>query len=81
MELHAPVEDEDIERDGLVGKMRRYADDTGNSATAYQRAILLTLARDLEQALSDPAWPVPKIVNRWARARRFWCSVTGEPLV
>lgn len=81
MELHAPVEDEDIEQDGLVGKMRRYADDTGNSATAVQRTTLLCLAYSLEQALSDPAWPVPKIVNCWAKARRYWCTLTGEPLV
>lgn len=75
------MEDADIEQDGLVGRMRAYADDTGNSATAKQRAILIILALALEEALSDPTWPVPKIVNCWARARRYWCNLTGEPLV
>ena len=25
--------------------------------------------------------PIPKLVGIWARARRAWCEVTGEPLV
>lgn len=74
-------EDEDIEQDGLVGKMRAYANDVTNRATAEQRSSLITLAFALEQAITDPAWPVPQIVNRWAKARIYWCKVSGEPLI
>lgn len=71
--------DEDIEQDGLVDKMRAYANDVTNIATAEQRSALITLAFALEQAITDPTWPVPQIVNRWAAARRYWCNLTGEP--
>lgn len=24
--------------------------------------------------------PIPKFVGTWAKARKFWCDLTGEPL-
>lgn len=25
--------------------------------------------------------PIPRVVGTWAKARKFWCDLTGEPLV
>ena len=29
----------------------------------------------------DVTTPIPKLVGTWAKARKFWCDLTGEDLV
>lgn len=73
------IEDEDIETDGLIARMRKTAADTSRYATKEQRADLITLAFALELAIEskDPQ----RILAAWSRARRYWCAVTGVPLL
>ena len=62
----------------LANKMRKLAD------TGHPRAVeLRERAQALEEAqdLGAEGWSAERMVGRWARARRLWCDITGEPLV
>lgn len=71
----------DIENDGLVEKMRELANRPASESwiSTEQRANLIILAFSLEQSIADGN--VPRIVGDWAKARRYWCSLTGEALI
>lgn len=47
--------------------------------TDGQREALTAHAEALEGI--NPETPAKALVGRWARARRCWCEITGEPLV
>lgn len=47
--------------------------------TDGQREALTAHAEALEGI--NPETSVKALVGRWARARRCWCEITGEPLV
>lgn len=42
---------------------------------------LRQFAAELREAIESESVDVPKLVGRWARARRAWCEFTGEELV
>lgn len=47
--------------------------------TEGQREALTAHAEALEGI--GPEMRVEAVVGRWARARRCWCEITGEPLI
>lgn len=51
------------------------------AATGHSRAAeLLALAAELEDAAANYTTP-GRLVGSWARARRLWQEVTGEPIM
>lgn len=59
----------------LGDKMRALA------TTGHPRAAeLVEKAEAMEKAAAEFN-DVKKVVGTWARARRLWCEVTGEPLI
>lgn len=69
------------ELDGLHGKMRALA------ATGHPRsAELVEKADEFESKAklfySNPAHcDVRSFIGAWARARKLWCEITGEPMI
>lgn len=57
--------------DGGISRRIRLTDD--------QRAALTAHAEALEGI--GPETSLKALLGRWARARRCWCEITGEPLV
>lgn len=55
----------------LMARMRYLAD------TGHARADELRAAADR----IDNANHIPEIVGAWAKARKLWCEITGEPLI
>ncbi len=63
----------------LIPRMRARAEhEPGDKA---QR--LRDEADRLEQAIEERGGEggIPRLVGAWARARRVWCEVTGEPVM
>ena len=57
----------------LAERMRDFA-----SSCPEHAKELYMLASELE---IDDTSNIPRIVGIWARARRRWCEITGEPLI
>ena len=55
----------------LTDRMRALA------ADGHPRATELFDAADR----IDVAITIPQIVGSWAKARKLWCEITGEPLI
>lgn len=66
----------------LVPKMRAIAD-RGHPRALELRARALDLEQAIEVLMRESAEPAEtkKMVRAWARARRLWCQVSGEPLL
>ena len=56
---------------GSISRRLRLTDDQREALTAHAEAL---------EGIG-PETPVKALVGRWARARRCWCEITGEPLV
>lgn len=64
-------------KEPLAPKMRAYAAEHRGNDHLVDLAAKLEAARDAPEG----EWSAKKLVGAWARARRAWCEVTGEPLV
>jgi hypothetical protein len=64
----------------LVDRMWKWADD---HTTDIRRGEMRNLADALDRAITnlDAEDGVKRMLGAWARARRYWCEVTGEPLI
>lgn len=56
---------------GRIARRIRLTDGQREALTAHAEAL----------GGINPETPVKALVGRWARARRCWCEITGEPLV
>lgn len=68
--------------ESLPDRMRFLASTSQDS----EKYLLLEHAYALDEAIEgfygDPQTvPVAKFVRTWARARKVWCDITGEPLL
>mgnify|MGYP001598744132 CR=1 FL=1 len=59
----------------LADQMRKLA------VTHPRRDELEAAADNLDAAASASDTPIPKLLGAWAKARRLWCEISGEPLV
>ena len=57
----------------LAERMRAYA-----MEHPQHREILIKHAKSLDEVDTSD---VKKLLGTWARARRIWCEISGEPLV
>ena len=61
---------------GLVEKMNALADKGGE-----RHEELRARAAELYDAIRSDEWSAKKMLVAWARARKLWFDVTGEPLI
>lgn len=67
--------------DPLAPKMRALAD-SGHARAAELRELANKLEAARDGAYAEPQTvTVGAMLGAWARARKLWCEVTGEPLV
>lgn len=67
----------DTTETALHERMQKWAADNTNDPRSGE---MRSLAVNLENAISPMRSP-PEVIGAWARARKFWCDVTGEDLV
>lgn len=64
----------------LVDKMRALAESHPRGAELKEKADKLEAATT--GFYSEPQTvDVKRFIGSWARARRLWCDITGEPLI
>ena len=63
----------------LADKMRGLAD-TGHPRAEELRNAADKLDGAVDAAASGPD-AVKRVLGNWARARKLWCEITGEPLI
>jgi hypothetical protein len=63
--------------EALHERMLKWATDNPTDPRATEMA---NLGVKLENVLNPMGTP-PQVVGAWARARKFWCQVTGEDLI
>lgn len=69
------------ERTALSEKMHALAD-TGHARAAELRAKADELDVAAKSFYAEPQTKTPgQLLGAFARARRLWCDITGEPLV
>jgi hypothetical protein len=61
----------------LHERMQKWAADNASDPRSGE---MRSLAVKLENAISPMKSP-PQVIGAWARARKFWCYLTGEDLV
>jgi hypothetical protein len=64
----------------LVDKMMTWANSRQNTSKVARMRELALALDDAIQHLYDENG-VKRMLGAWARARMYWCEVTGEPLI
>lgn len=62
----------------LVQKMRVWA---ARQPSDARTPDMLRLAARFEEVITDNTASAAQLLGAWARARKFYCITTGEPLV
>jgi hypothetical protein len=62
----------------LAERMKAFAE---HHRPLHEARLLKERAAELEAAVMEVPFNAARVVGAWARARRLWCQITGEPLI